>query len=197
MKLRILFMVFIGCFNSISYSQTVKKSTVKAPHDFIKILWLDNHLSINLNEEYLQKITDPQRAALGYIATNVGNECNWDGAQKTDKSNLKCKLLSSINLDYQCSKQNLLFFKKWFKNDTNILDKLKDCNAIASSEDGQDFITSLKMETTTDTITIIYSAIGISVENNSKWKWVEKSIYSYTDKNIKQISRENLSGGFF
>jgi hypothetical protein len=66
----------------------------------VKFLWRadkydaelkDTFNSIFINEDFCKTITDPERAALGYVATFIGNECWWDAEPKDDRSNLKCK----------------------------------------------------------------------------------------------------------
>ncbi len=87
-------------------SHKTKESSVtnKLSNKKVKILWRANKYneelkdtfnSIFINENFCKTITDPERAALGYVATFVGNECWWDGETKDDRSNLKCKLLTA------------------------------------------------------------------------------------------------------
>ena len=35
--------------------------------------------TIMLNQDYIKTMTDPEKVALGYVATFVGNDCWWDG----------------------------------------------------------------------------------------------------------------------
>src|SRR5690554_5139182 len=35
--------------------------------------------SIFIDEEFCKTITDPERAALGYVVTFIGSECDWNG----------------------------------------------------------------------------------------------------------------------
>ena len=53
---------------------------------------------IKLDENHFAKISDPEKAVLGYLASTIGNECYADGS----KQNVKCKILSALNLGYQC-----------------------------------------------------------------------------------------------
>ena len=102
----------------------------------VKFLWVDKKYdqelkdtinSIFINEDFCNKISDPERAALGFVATFIGNECWWEGEAKEDGSNLKCKILTSLNLGYQCSDKHLGFLRKWFENDKKSLEELTDC----------------------------------------------------------------------
>ncbi|MCC9063976.1 DUF674 domain-containing protein [Flavobacterium piscisymbiosum] len=205
MNIRLLTLLFLFNFctsvfsqnNAISSTTVNKSATENESQDiYIKILWLDNTGTLQLNTNYIKTLTDQQRAALGYIATDVSSECNWDGAKKADASNLKCKFLSALNLGYQCSETHLSFLKKWFKEDTKVLDRLQYCNKTESSAKIQDHFIEIKMITTKETIKILYSAVGEDLDKQKTWSWQEESTYSFTKTGIKQINRKNINGEY-
>lgn len=204
MSSRFLFLLFFLSFYNAAFSQTSKLQTVKKEaeaktdqNNFVEILWLDKKGVLQINEDYIKTITNAQRAALGYITTNIGNDCYWDGKKKADESNLKCKFLSALNLGYQCSETHLSFLRQWFKKDPEVLKNLETCTKTASSDKIQDRFVGLRMSTTNNTIKIVYGAMGMDTETQKRWRWIEESIYSFTEKEIKQIKRKNLQGGFF
>jgi hypothetical protein len=90
----------------------------------VNFLWRDSSGYIVINEEYCKTISEPEKAAIGYVATFIGSECWWDGDIADNMSNLKCKILTALNLGYQCSDKHLGFLKQWFKNDTTSLKNL-------------------------------------------------------------------------
>lgn len=205
MNIRLITLLFLSIFstsvfsqnNAISSTIVNKSATENESQDiYIKILWLDNTGTLQLNTNYIKTLTDQQRAALGYIATDVSSECNWDGAKKADGSNLKCRFLSALNLGYQCSETHLSFLKKWFKEDTKVLDRLQYCNKTESSAKIQDHFIEIKMITTKETIKILYSAVGEDLDKQKTWNWQEESTYSFTKTGIKQINRKNINGEY-
>lgn len=205
MNIRLLTLLFLFNFCPSIFSQTnatAQKAINQSPTDntvqdlSIKILWLDKNDVLQLNTAYIKTLTDQQRAALGYIATDVSNECYWDGTKKEDGSNLKCKFLSALNLGYQCSETHLSFLKKWFKDDTKVLERLQYCNKTESSAKVKDHFIEVKMITTKDTIKILYSAVGEDSEQHRVWRWQEESTYSFTKTGIKQIKRKNINGEY-
>lgn len=205
MNIRLITLLFLSIFSTSVFSQnnaisstTVNKSAIENESQdiYIKILWLDNTGTLQLNTNYIKTLTDQQRAALGYIATDVSSECNWDGAKKADGSNLKCRFLSALNLGYQCSETHLSFLKKWFKEDTKVLDRLQYCNKTESSAKIQDHFIEIKMITTKETIKILYSAVGEDLDKQKTWSWQEESTYSFTKTGIKQINRKNINGEY-
>lgn len=54
---------------------------------------------LKINEFYCKKITDPERAVIGYIATFIGSDCDWDHQYNANRSNIKCKVLSALIKD--------------------------------------------------------------------------------------------------
>lgn len=205
MNIRLLTLLFFFSFYSSVFSQTNtltpktvnQSSTENTSQDiYIKILWLDQNGTLQLNTNYIKTLTDPQRAALGYIASDVSNECYWDGDKNADGSNLKCKFLSALNLGYQCSEKHLSFLKKCFSEDHKVLERLQYCQKTESSAKIQDHFSEVKMITTKDTIKIIYSAIGEDSEKQKTWRWQEESTYSFTKTGIKQINRKNINGEY-
>src|SRR4030095_12659931 len=94
--------------NSKATYHPFKDTTVKA-------VWRDdiydpdikgNVNVIVINENYFRGISDPEKAVIGYLASTIGNECY---AESGGKQNVKCKILSALNLGYQCSESKKTF----------------------------------------------------------------------------------------
>ncbi|MBK6878684.1 MAG: hypothetical protein IPG99_20185 [Ignavibacteria bacterium] len=102
----------------------------------VKILWREDYYNAELqdtmsmivmNSSYCSTLPDPEKAAIAFVATFVGNDCWWDGQYTNDRSNLKCKVLTELNLGYQCSESHLGFLRHWFREDAKALERLEDC----------------------------------------------------------------------
>src|SRR5688572_21607083 len=63
-------------------NETIKTS--KLTDKTVKFLWRDSTGAMVINEEFCKTISNPEKAALGYVATFIGNECWWEG-DYTDK----------------------------------------------------------------------------------------------------------------
>ncbi|MEO8535747.1 MAG: hypothetical protein ABI441_18465, partial [Flavobacterium sp.] len=88
MNLRLFFLLIFLSFKTVSFSKTLNKETTPPiiSDNSVKIFWLDENGTFHINETYIKTLTEQQRAALGYITTFVGNDCDWDGDKKTDES---------------------------------------------------------------------------------------------------------------
>ena len=92
------------------------------------VFWKEKK-KVFVNEEYIDSMSDPEKAALGYV--------------------------SSFTLCQNLSGENLNFLKKWFRNDKNISLKLNDYEHQCTT---QKEFESIKMNVTSDTITITYTS---------------------------------------
>lgn len=175
----------------------------------VKVLWRETlydealKTTINtlvLNKEYQKNITEPERAALGYVATFVGNECEWDsGSPDENRSNLDCKLLSYLDLGYQCSDKHLGFLNNWFSKDSVALNKLKRCPTIPNSATKQSTFdeVSLKTNTQDQTIAISYKVEVINVRESSVSHYTKVDTFKYNSEGIILIDSEKRTNNSF
>src|SRR3569832_142073 len=105
-KIHIATVFFFLTSVGFSFGQTMSNPNM-VNDTTVKFLWRANKYneelkdtfnSIFINEAYCKTISDAERAALGYVATFIGNECWWDGEATDERSNLKCVILTALNL---------------------------------------------------------------------------------------------------
>ena len=151
-----------------AYNKTLKKSVS----------------SIFINESYCKTISDPEKAALGYVATFIGNECEWDGDPQGTRSNLKCRILTALDLGYQCSDKHLGFLRKWFKNDANSLEELEDCPTTPDGSTIQDTFKKITLNIKGDIISVHFKATGINLREQKNWSWTETVLFKVNKDSI-------------
>lgn len=161
--------------------------------DTTVILWTAEKGRMMLNEKFLHHVTDVQRAAIGYIATQCGNDCRWDGPKKKDESNLQCKLLAALNLGYMCSSTHLTYLRQWFRKDEASLEVLQYCSKKPADDPITDKFISIAIITEGEMITIIYEAKGRNLEDISGWSWTRETVFEPgKDNSIKVVKWQNL-----
>jgi hypothetical protein len=152
----------------------------------VTLLWRENRYdaqlqdtfsAILINEAYCNTMTDAQRAAVGYVATFVGSECDWDGRENADQSNLSCKLLSALRLGYQCSEQHLGFLRNWFRNDTTVLKDLQDCPLIPYTASVQQTFDEMKLSAKGDSISLWFTVDGVNMKTGDRWHYMEQDLF--------------------
>jgi len=165
----------------------------------VKFLWREEvyddelkatYSSIFINEDFCKTISEPERAALGYVATFIGNECWWDGEAKIDRSNLKCKILTSLNLDYQCSSKHLGFLRDWFKNDVKSLKELEYCPTTPYTSTIQDTFNEIILTVKGNEISVFFKANGVNLREGDSWSWEETDYFELNGNNIKLIKKD-------
>ena len=160
----------------------------------VRILWRENIYNeelkdtmntIILDTTYCKSISAPEKAALAYVATFVGNECWWDGNITRDRNNLKCKILNALNLGFQCSETHLGFLKQWFRDDARALKNLEDCPTTPFTATVQETFDSINISASGDVIVVEFSVTGFNLRDDLDWHRNEEITFrNYADKLI-------------
>lgn len=143
-----------------------------------------------INESFCNSISNQEKAALGYVATFIGNACNWDGEVNEDRSNLKCKILTALNLGYQCSNTHLGFLKHWFSQDEKALKKLEVCVTMPETATVQTTFNEISLVTDEDkhTITVKYKVQGVNMRESKSWHYTQTDYFEFTCESINLIN---------
>lgn len=177
-----------------------KLKPLKLTNKKVKFLWLESkqyrenleaeYTFIVLDEKYIKTISEPEKAVLAYVATFIGNECEWDGNTNDDRSNLKCKILWSLGLGYQCSYHHLGFLRQWFRNDKNVLKELENCPTTPDGATIQDTFDEINLEVKDNIITVFFKASGINSREQKSWKWTEKVQFEFKENELILIQKD-------
>lgn len=149
----------------------------------------DSFNSITIDEQLCKTLSDPERAALGFVATFIGSECNWDGEANDDFSNLKCKTLDALNLGYQCSTKHLGFLRTWFRNDSLSLKKLENCPTIPYTASSQTTFDHINLKVQGVDISVEFGANGVNIRMGQSWSWTETDHFRVDNNTIKLIKK--------
>lgn len=148
--------------------------------------------SIFLNLEYINAMTNQEKAAIGYVSTFIGNECWWDGDANADRSNLDCKIITSLGLGYQCSETHLGFLRKWFSSDKDVLSELENSNCPTTPYTAtiQDTLDKIVLTIKGDSISVYYEASAVNLREQESWEWSETVYFSVTTNNLRIINKD-------
>lgn len=176
-----------------------KLESLKLTDKKVKFLWREmRYLEdlggefnvIILNDEYVETISEPEKSALAYVATFIGNECAWDGNANENRSNLKCKILGALDLGYQCSSKHLDFLRFWFRNNEDILKELENCPTTPDGATVQDTFDEIDLEIKDHTITVFFKASGINVREGKSWNWTEKHFFEFKNNELILLKKD-------
>ena len=176
-------------------STEVEPIALNLPNTTIKFMWTDmkydstlnvSFSSIFLNVDYINTMTNQEKAAIGYVSTFIGNECWWDGEANDDRSNLDCKIITALGLGYQCSESHLGYLRKWFSTDKDVLSELKDssCPTTPYTATIQDTFDKIVINTKGDSILTLYIA-------NRAFGGLRKSSAIYQYRQIVDLAFKN------
>lgn len=188
--------LFASCKQANKYFQETNPSKITSTqvvtqtNKTVKFLWRDINGTMVINQDYCKTITDSEKAALGYVATFIGNECEWDGVPTKDRSNLKCEILTALNLGYQCSEQHLGFLQQWFKTDTAVLKKLKICPTTPNTSTIQETFDEIILTTKGNEISVFFKASVINLRDERVWSWSETNYFKVQNEHIQLVRKE-------
>ncbi len=155
-----------------------------------KVLWRNKesvYHDLELNQDYLKNITDPEKAALGYVATFIGNDCDWGG---DSTENLKCKIISALGLGYQCSAAHLGFLRHWFREDKNIVQELENCPKTPVTATVQETFDEIYMKVDGKRITVSFKANGVNLRAEQSWSWSEEQVFDFKEGRLAVVSKK-------
>ena len=150
----------------------------------------DTFNTIVINDNFSKTISQPEKAALGFVITFIGSECDWDGPAREDFGNLKCKTLTSLDLGYQCSDEHLGFLKRWFRYDLKALKELENCSTVPYTATSQNTFDYINLEVKNNLIAVEFGASGINLRLGENWSWTETNYFEVQEDNIKLVQKE-------
>lgn len=190
-------------------SKVLERSNEKASIDLteqknetdktIKFLWREDKYDkelkgtynlIAINTEFCKTITGAEKAALAYVATFIGNECSWEGKATAGRTNLKCKILTALELGYQCSEQHLGFLRQWFRNDEKIVKELESCPTIPDGATVQDTFDEIILTVKGDRIKVSFKANGVNIREGRRWHWTQSDYFEFRENDIRWLKKE-------
>lgn len=145
-----------------------------------------------INHSYLHNITPSEKAALAYVAYDIGNECEWGYDSNGNGRVLWCRIVSALDLAHQCSDEQISFLRKWFAKDAVALKKLESCPALPNSATVQTTFDEILIQNNEveKTITVSYKVTGINTRESKSWQWSQIDVFKYGPENIILLNSE-------
>lgn len=140
---------------------------------------------IKIDDSYFASISEPEKAVLGYLASTIGNECFAEG----NKQNVKCKILTALNLGYQCSEESKTYLKSWFRDDAAIVSQIENCKPTIASTVEKTF-DEVKISSADNVIKIELKGLKLNIKENSASKWSESISFKVSDNNLTVVERK-------
>ena len=189
----VLFVLSFLVQNDLTAGNNSNQPNYVTPNTLLKVVWREdiydpslkgNVNVIKLDETYFSKVTDPEKAVLGYLASTIGNECFADGS----KQNVKCKILSALNLGYQCSESNKSFLKNWFRDDAVVVSQIENCQPTLPSTIEKTF-EEVKILTADNIIKVELKGLKLNIKENTSSSWSEDLSFKVDGDKVSLVER--------
>lgn len=188
-----LFVLSLLVQRDLIASNYLNQTKYVTPNTLLKVVWREDiydpsikgHVNvIKLDESYFAKVTEPEKAVLGYLASTIGNECYADGS----KENVKCKILTALNLGYQCSESNKSFLKNWFRDNAYIVSQIENCKPTLPATIEKTF-EEIKISTEDNTIKVELKGLKLNIKENTSSNWSENLSFKVDGDKVSLVDR--------
>lgn len=139
---------------------------------------------IKIDDSYFAGISGSEKAVLGYLASTIGNECFAEG----NKQNVKCKILTALNLGYQCSEESKTYLKSWFRDDAAIVSQIENCKPTIASTVEKTF-DEVKISSADNVIKVELKGLKLNIKENSASKWSESMSFKVDGDKVSLTER--------
>jgi len=162
----------------------------------VLFLWRENikdssghaYSTLVVNEAYCKTIPEPIKAAIAFTATFIGNECWWENdAPNEDRTNLKCKILSVLDLGCQGSDTHLKFLNSWFASDKECLEKLNSIPTTPYTATIQDTFDEINVTVKGNIINVSFKARGMNIREVREWEWKQTDSYAFSNNSLRVL----------
>ena len=146
-----------------------------------KIAWTNESHDLVLDEAVLRCLSDAERAAVAFVSTTLGTECDWiSGTDLSAPEHMDCKLTTALGLGYQCEAKHKSFLVDWLANE--IPDR---CARIPTTAFSQSVLTDLSLKTEAPTITVDFRAVSTTGPGGTTRAWSETIVFE--EKNSRGL----------
>lgn len=201
MNVLIILLIFLG---GVRCNLNINKEPVLVSDEFakhiandnkkIKVAWHTEDGDLLINEEYINSISEPEKAVLAYAVVVYEQLCG-EHKGKSQGKELGCEMLSMLNLESKCSANHLNFLSEWYKGDDETLTMIHQCTILNNTSIRQVALRELYITTSKSTISLLCKVSSININKpNYLRKWSVEEVFEVKNEQIKLIDRNVIHG---
>lgn len=190
-----MILIYSGIFiqNVSDASVTSQKHEYQLKDTTVRIIWREDIFDeglkasvsvLKIDEGYFAAVSEPEKAVIGYLASTIGNECY----SESGKQNVKCKILTALKMESQCSESNKTFLKNWFRGEPSIAAQIENCKPTVATTVEKTF-DEVKITTTANSIKISLKGLKLNIKENSSSKWSEEMSFSLDGDKLTLVEK--------
>jgi len=136
-----------------------------------RLLWwegegMDEHLVVDADA--IGRLTDPERAVVGYVAARVATHCKLDAGREA----VRCPLTDALGLGAQCGRAHAALVQRWLSQD------LPDrCDATLFTAFKQGAYEEVTLSSQGSRHTVTYDAVFTLGPGRTTWIWQETLVF--------------------
>lgn len=135
----------------------------------IKLVWSDASYHLVFDDAALRCLSDAERAAIAYVGTTIGTECEWvSGTDLAAPEHMDCKLTTALGLGHQCEEKHKAFLVAWLGDDIPT-----QCARIPTTAFSQTALNELSVQREASLIVVAYKAVTTTGPGGEAWSWSE------------------------
>jgi hypothetical protein len=152
----------------------------------VKLLWMRKDYELELDQAALACLTDGERAAVGYVATVVGSQCDWRSSPNAigEGALMDCKLTKALGLGPQCETRHKEFLTKWLGDDAPA-----KCWKIPTTAYSQAVLDEVTLANEGPLILVTFKATGTTGPGGRAWSWSESLTFAPRGDALKLAKR--------
>ncbi len=166
-----------------------------APRGSRKLVWRlgdDHDFGLALDRVELGRLTDAERAAVAFLATSIGTDCEWAKPPSAagEKGKMHCKLTDALGLGEQCEEKHKAFVMGWLGGDAP-----STCAKIPITAFSQTVFDELTLSREGDRIVISYAAVHTDGPGGGTQSWSEAIRFAPRGKKGIRIEGRRVTRG--
>lgn len=138
-----------------------------------RLLWRQGEeagWALTLDRPAIGRLSDAERAAVGYLSTTVGTDCTWTSAPSPDggAGKMRCELTDALGLGEQCGAKHRAFILGWLGDDAP-----SRCAQIPTTAFSQSAFDELRLERDGDRVVVDYAVVHTAGPTGPTHSWSE------------------------
>lgn len=164
----------------------------------VNFLWIEKKFHPTINGKYCETISEPERAALGYLTILNGtlNYCHYNIDPNKEYTMRHALNIDSENDEHydKCTEQFMSYMQFWFREDAESLQTIKEDHCETPIHAGQsvyDYFSKINLTVKGNKIYIYFKATS-SIRSDYDVNWTEKLTFLVGKDYIKLIEEKEL-----
>ena len=156
-----------------------------------RLVWRQGD-TLTLDRDGIAGLRDAERAAVAYLATTIGSNCEWTRAPTADgqAGSMRCALTDALGLGEQCGEKHRVLVMGWLGDDAP-----SSCAKIPTTAFSQTTFDELRLSHDGREIVVSYAAVHTDGPGGSTAAWSETIVFAPRGDHGLRIESRRVTKG--